>query len=233
MTSSPLSADQAATLARLEQKLPPLLSAIAGMVDLTGFFTLGKVFTAHITGNLVVVAALAVQGGSPDWAQVLSIPVFILAVTATWLVARASVRRGPSLARLLLIIQFLLLAAVLTFSAIARPYANPHGWMATLAAMTAVAAMACQFAMFRIALPGATSTAVMTGNLTSAVLSFMDTMSPTAPLMAVDATRLKRSLSLLLGFFAGCVVASAAILLFDDWAWALPVALAALAVALC
>ena len=30
-------------LAKMEQRLPPLLSVIAGMVDLTGFFTLGSI----------------------------------------------------------------------------------------------------------------------------------------------------------------------------------------------
>ncbi len=49
------------------------------MVDLTGFFTLGNIF-AHITGNLVVVVALAVRGGRPNLAQILAIPVFILAL---------------------------------------------------------------------------------------------------------------------------------------------------------
>ncbi len=56
-------ADDAMPLARLENRLPPLLSIIAGMVDLTGFFTLGNIFTAHITGNLVVAAAAVVRGG--------------------------------------------------------------------------------------------------------------------------------------------------------------------------
>jgi hypothetical protein len=34
-------------LSRLEERLLPLLSVIAGMVDLTRVFTLGNVFTAH------------------------------------------------------------------------------------------------------------------------------------------------------------------------------------------
>src|SRR5215470_7848149 len=97
MIHSRVALDDAATPSRLEERLPPLLSVIAGMVDLTGFFTLGNVFTAHITGNLVVVAAVAVRGGPLNLAQALAIPVFMLALAAVWLIARASGRRGPDL----------------------------------------------------------------------------------------------------------------------------------------
>jgi uncharacterized membrane protein YoaK (UPF0700 family) len=108
-------ADTDVELSRLQNLLPPLLSVIAGMVDLTGFFTLGKLFTAHVTGNLVLAAAAAVGGGPLNMAQILAIPVFILAVAATWLIAEASNKRGPILVRLLLEVQFALLAAVLIF----------------------------------------------------------------------------------------------------------------------
>ena len=66
--------DDSMTLARLEERLPPLLSVIAGMVDLTGFFTLGNIFTAHITANRVVAAAAAVRGGPMNLAQALAAP---------------------------------------------------------------------------------------------------------------------------------------------------------------
>src|SRR5579862_479084 len=88
--------------------LPPLLSAIAGMVDVIGFLSLG-LFTAHVTGNLVVIAALLVRGGPPKTAQVLAVPVFMAAVAAVWLIAKASGRRGPALTKLLLAVHFLLL----------------------------------------------------------------------------------------------------------------------------
>jgi len=232
MHFQPSPSDDTSLLPRLQRRLPPLLSVVAGMVDLIGFLGLGNLFTAHITGNLVVIAALVVRGGPINLAQVLAIPVFILAVAAIWLLARASGRRGPSLARLLLLIQFLLLSCVLIFSVITEPSANPHGPMAGIAAMIAVSAMACQFALLRLALPVAPSTAVMTGNLTNAVLSLMDMLSRTQPLMASDAARLRGSLHLLIGFFGGCVVAAVAVSLLGDWAWAFPVALAGVAVAL-
>jgi len=219
-------------LSQLEKRLPALLSVIAGMVDLTGFLTLGNIFTAHITGNLVLVAALVVRGGRMNPAQVLAIPVFIIGVAATWLLARASGKRGPGLARLLLLVQFLLLVGVLIFSAITKPSANPHGLMAVITAMIAVSAMACQFALLRLALPVAPSTAVMTGNLTNTVLSLLDRQSRTLLLVADATERLRGSLHLLIGFFGGCVVAAAAVSLLGDWAWSFPVALAGVAVAL-
>jgi len=218
-------ADDAVQLSRLEARLPPLLSVIAGMVDLTGFFTLGHVFTAHVTGNLVVVAAAAVDAAPLNLIPALAIPVFMLALVGVWLIARVSQRRGPGLAFLLLLVQFLLLAAVLAFSVITKPSADPRGLMAGIAVMIAVSAMACQYALLRLAMPRAVSTAVMTGNLTNTVLSLMDTLSKRAPLLPVDADRLKRSLHLLFGFLLGCVAAGYAVSVLGDWAWVLPVAL--------
>ena len=37
--------------------LPAILSTTAGAVDVIGFLALGGLFTAHITGNVVIVAA--------------------------------------------------------------------------------------------------------------------------------------------------------------------------------
>ena len=225
-------ADETAELLRLEARLPALLSVIAGMVDLTGFFTLGHIFTAHVTGNLVVAAVAAVHGGPFNPAQILAIPVFMVAVATVWLIAQASDRRGPSLARLLLLVQFLLLAAVLILSIITRPSADPQGVAAGIAVMIAVAAMACQYALLRLAIPGAVSTAVMTGNLTNTVLSLMDLLSKHRALLPVDAGRLSRSWHLLLGFLLGCVVSASAVSVLGDWAWSLPVVLSALAIAI-
>jgi uncharacterized membrane protein YoaK (UPF0700 family) len=221
----------AAELSRLGKLLPPLLSVIAGMVDLTGFLTLGNIFTAHITGNLVLAAA-ALRGGPLNPAQALAIPVFMLAVAATWLIARVSNKRGMALTRLLLGVQFGLLLAVLIFSVLTKPSANPHGLMAGIAAMIAVSAMACQYALLRVAMPKVVSTAVMTGNLTNAVLSLMERLStlrsPTKP----NPDHLESSVRLLVGFLVGCLVAAIGVFFFADWAWLLPTALAAAVLAL-
>ena len=221
----------AADLARIEVSLPPLLSVIAGMVDVIGFVSL-KLFTAHITGNLVVIAALVVRGGPPNLAQILAVPVFMAGVAAVWLIAKGSGRRGPALARPLLLVQLLLLAGILVYSVIYDPAANPRGVHAGIATMIAVSAMACQFALLRLALPVAPSTAVMTGNLTNAVLSLLDTLSPSAPLMLGPKERLEKTLQLVVGFCLGCIIGAAAVLWKGNWSWALPTLLAAVALVL-
>src|SRR5262249_47361865 len=119
--------------ARLEMRLPALLSVIAGMVDVIGFLSLG-LFTAHVTGNLVVIAALLVRGGPPHMAQILAVPVFMVAVAASWLIANALDRRGRALVRPLLFVQFLLLAGVLIL-AVTDSAMDRHGLMAGVTAM--------------------------------------------------------------------------------------------------
>ena len=224
----PYASTAVSELARPKRRLPVLLSAIAGMVDVIGFLTLG-LFTAHITGNLVVIAALLVRGGPPNMSQVLAVPVFAAEVAAVWLIAKAFGRRGAALARPLMLIQFLLLTCVLALSVIFNPAPNRHGFMAVLVAMIAVAAMACQFALLRLAVPDAPSTAVMTGNLTNAVLSLLDTQS-SRPLMDGADERLKKTMTVVVGFFAGCIAGAAAVLFLGTWAWSILVALAGVAV---
>src|SRR5262249_39725489 len=106
------------------------------MVDAIGFLSLG-LFTAHVTGNLVVIASQLLRGGPPRLAQILAGPVFMMAAAAAWLIARAWDRRGPALLRPLLLVQFLLLGGVLILSVVSASAANPHGFLAGLTAMIA------------------------------------------------------------------------------------------------
>jgi len=232
--SSDSEKDEPVTSQRLsgwEIRLVTLLSVIAGMVDLIGFMTLGNIFTAHITGNLVLISAAFLRQVNP--AQALAIPMFFIAVAATWLIARATGRQGRALTRLLLSVQFLLLACVLAASVATGASGRPQSAIAGIIAMIAVCAMATQHALLRLTVPNAPSTAVMTGNVTNAILALLDALSLGKPLTEVAAERrFLRSFLLLVGFLGGCVSAAAAVYLFADWAWLLPVVLAAAAVVL-
>jgi len=204
-----------------------LLSATAGAVDVIGFQRLG-LFTAHITGNIVVIAAELVSGGAPRPLQILAVPIFMCGVAGTWLIAKTLERRGMLLVRPLLVVQSILIGGVLLASVLDRADARRADPMRDLAVMLAVSAMACQFATLRIALTGAPSTAVMTGNLTGIVLSALDIAWPKDANGGAEA-RLNKAGSSFLGFFLGCTAGAAAVLWLEKWAWLLPVAMSATA----
>jgi uncharacterized membrane protein YoaK (UPF0700 family) len=207
-----------------ERWLPAALAVIAGMVDLTSFVSLGGVFTAHITGNLVVLAAIIVRGGSLDPAQALAVPMFAVAVAAVWLAIRAG--RGGALSRGVLIGQFLLIAAAMIVCVATDAAGHPHGLPALAAVLLAAAAMAAQNALLHMQIPGAPSTAVMTGNLVSAVINTLDAVSPAPDRQTVASGRLANVLLLLGGFMIGGCAAAGVLLVDRNWAWALPTGLA-------
>ncbi|MET0499407.1 MAG: YoaK family protein [Steroidobacteraceae bacterium] len=211
------------------ERLPLLLSMVAGMVDLIGFLTLGHVFTAHVTGNLVILAADLARDEDPRVAQIMIVPVFMFAVGASCIIAKTATHRCTSPLRTLLWIQLLLLVCVMAFSIATNPSAHPQGAMAGIAALIAVCAMGCQFALVRTTLPGVPSTASMTVNLADAVLLLLNALWADESLTASARNRLKQSVRVLGGFFAGCVIAGLAVKFLDDGAWALPVGLAAIA----
>lgn len=213
--------------------LPLLLSISAGMADLTGFLTLGHLFTAHVTGNLAILAADAARDVHPRWTQMFIVPVFVIAVGATFIIARRSRVSGVLLIRRLLWIHCVLLMATLVVAVIASPSANPHGPAAAIAAMLVVSAMGCQFALVRHALPNVPTTTSMSVNLMDAVLLCIDVMSAPASRLLDDRKRLKASAHALAGFLAGCLIAAVAVKAFADLAWALPASTAALAALAC
>ncbi len=51
-----------------------VLSTTAGAVDVIGFLALGGLFTAHITGNVVIVAAHYATGGFSQIGPLLAVP---------------------------------------------------------------------------------------------------------------------------------------------------------------
>jgi uncharacterized membrane protein YoaK (UPF0700 family) len=63
--------------------LPAALSPTAGSLDVISFLGLGGLFAAHITGNLVIMAARIVTGGSARLAEIVSVLVFIGALGLT------------------------------------------------------------------------------------------------------------------------------------------------------
>src|ERR1700730_4255124 len=92
------------------RSLPFVLSVIAGATDIIGVLGLNGLFTAHITGNLVLLAARIVAGSPVGGSCVLSVPVFMLVLLIAGMIARAIQRTGGSSLQPLLLLQLLALA---------------------------------------------------------------------------------------------------------------------------
>ena len=207
--------------------LPAVLSLIAGSCDVIGFLALGGLFTAHVTGNLVILAAHMVSGGAAQVAPMLSVPVFMVVLGLTRLVAAGCERAGFTPLRPLLALQFILLVGFLVLGIAAGPDIDPNGAHAILAGMLGVSAMAVQNALVPIALKGVPTTAVMTTNITRFTVDLAELV------LGRDATEINRARrrarqigAAIAGFLIGCALGAAAEAAVGLWSLTLPVVLA-------
>src|SRR3954447_25174513 len=186
--------------------LPAVLSTTAGAMDIIGFLALGGLFTAHITGNVVILAAHYVAGGFSEVGPLLSVPVFVAVLGAVTLASEGVERAGHSSRRALLVLQAALLAGCLGLGIGFGPFADPDRPLAVLVGMLGVAAMATQNALVKLALPGAPSTAVMTTNTTQLTIDLATLARGLGE--PDDLSRARRRVSVtgscVVGFVAGC-----------------------------
>ncbi|MEH2545112.1 uncharacterized membrane protein YoaK (UPF0700 family) [Bradyrhizobium sp. AZCC 2262] len=213
--------------------LPTVLSIIAGSVDAISFLGLGGLFTAHVTGNLVVLVAHLAAGSRAPVANILSVPVFVAALGLTRLLASVLERIGFASLRPLLLLQLLLLVGFLALCASAGARVDPHAARAILAGMFGVSAMAVQNALVQISLKGVPSTAVMTTNITHFMMDIGEVLFG-RKLSDVAKARARALLTwpAIVGFAAGCGLGATCEAAIGLTSLALPVGLAVLAVAM-
>ena len=214
--------------------LPTVLSTTAGAVDVIGFLTLGGLFTAHITGNVVIVAAHYVTGGFSQIGPLLAVPVFMAVMGLVTLASGAIARAGTMPLRPLLLLETVLLAGFLLLGVGFGRFDNADSSMAVLAGMLGVSAMATQNVLGKLALKGAPSTAVMTTNITQLTVDLVTLARHrgNADELAKAGRRARMTFACVIGFAAGCAAGAALEIKFGLWALALPVVLSALAVPL-
>jgi len=209
-----------------------VLSIVAGSTDTIGFLHLNGLFTAHITGNLVVLAA-RISGGDAQLAKMLSVPVFIVMVDVTIMLAAALklIHRDPL--RPLLLLQFLLLICFMALCTASDPRLDANATVAVAAGMLGVSAMAVQNALVQVSFKGAPSTAVMTTNIVRFATDLGEVLFGGDPAdIASTRNRMARTLPVILGFAAGAGLAAVADMALGVRSLALPACLALLAVAI-
>jgi uncharacterized membrane protein YoaK (UPF0700 family) len=212
--------------------LPTVLSTTAGAIDVIGFLALGGLFIAHITGNLVILAAHYVTGGFCQIGPLLSVPVFVLVLGLV--IVSFENEATDKARRTLLIIHASLLIGFLAVGAGLGPFSNPDSTIAVFVGMIGVAAMATQNALVRLELPGFPSTAVMTTNITQLTIDLTLLVCGKGDLSNIGRARRGARLTLpsVIGFVAGCAAGGFLELHFGMWALLLPVVLAVIAIPL-
>ena len=213
--------------------LPFVLSVAAGSMDIIGFLRLGGLFTAHVTGNVVVLAAKLVAREEAPLAYLISVPVFVAVLALTTLLAAGLEQRQIPTLLPLLLLQFLLLSAFFAISFAAGERIDPTTARMIFAGMLGVSAMAVQNALVRLSLTGAPSTAVMTTNITTFSVDAMEMLLGHDAARAERARdRARRTWPVIVGFLLGCALGAACETAFALPSLALPACLALLALAL-
>jgi uncharacterized membrane protein YoaK (UPF0700 family) len=210
--------------------LPFVLSLIAGSTDTIGFLSLNGLFTAHITGNLVVLAAHVIDGDPAILSYVLAVPVFMLMLLLSRLFASRLERTGVAPLRPLLLLELLLLIAFLVCCVAAGPRADVKSGIAVIAGMSGVAAMAVQNALVPISLTKTPSTAVMTTNVAHFILALGEVLAGGERAAVASARRRMLHLfPVIVGFVVGCALGAAGQAAYGAWSLGLPAGLGLLA----
>ena len=216
-----------------QKLLTGVLSLTSGSMDVIGFLGLGGLFTAHITGNLVIVAAHIVSGGTAQLAAILSVPVFMLVLCLARLLAGGIETININSLLPLLLLQFLLLAALLAVCLAAGPGIDSNSVVVTIAGMLGVSAMAVQNALVQVSLPGVPATAVITTNVARLTTDVGTILLGARPEELIAARkRAGRLWPSIAGFVIGCGLGAACEARFRLHALALPTGFALLALAL-
>lgn len=224
-----------------ERRLPlrqrALLAALAflgGFTDTAGFLVLFGLFTAHVTGNIVIAAADIVHnGGIGALAKLTMIPLFLVAVAGSTLVIDFVRARWPH--RVLSIMLALEAAFLLGFFVLAVALqpggASPDGLAVILAGGCGVLAMGVQNTMMR-ELPLVTTlpTTMMTGNtaqMTIAAVRWVRSVGTgDAALRARSAAHLRVYVPTLCAFLVGAAAAAVGVVRFGYWSLGIAAAVA-------
>lgn len=211
--------------------VPLLLSGLGGYVDTAGYLALQGLFTAHVTGNFVTLAATLVSGTSGVVAKLLALPVFCVVVAMARVLGNLLGARQTLRFRTMMGLQLVLLIAGGFLAVRFGPFPDGDARPAIMTGMVLVCAMAVQNALHRAHFANFPPSTLMTGNTTQAVLDLIDMMWPGTDRIAIG-IRLRRLVMSVAAFAAGCAVAALLFWLTGMWCFVMPPCFVAAALAI-
>lgn len=178
-----------------------ILSFSAGFADTVTFIAGNETFSAHVTGNFIILGAKLVgqQADQHSWLSLLSFPVFVFAVMfGGWWVSKG---RTP---KSLLLLESLLLLLAGIMASVLGLWKGEHSGGNLLIVMITVTAMGFQNCFSRLAAAFTFGqTTVMTGNVTQLSLGLREYVA--RPKDPAALSKLKAQAVLIGGFGIGCV----------------------------
>lgn len=195
-----------------------------GYVDTLGFIALFGLFTAHVTGNFVLLgASLSDPERIPSLLKILAFPAFILGIAAARLMVASCERRGTDAHRPSYLLQLVLLLGCMACGMLAEPVTPQMSPMAMAAGLLGTAAMGAHSAASKLLLAHLAPTSMMTGNVTQLVIDAVDRLRGAGD--AGTALRCSKFFWPVFGFAVGCAAGAWLFLAFGFVALALPAAI--------
>ncbi|MBL0740943.1 YoaK family protein [Chryseolinea lacunae] len=190
-----------------------LLSFVSGFVDTAGFIVLSGIFTAHITGNLVLAGALLIAEKKAEvWTRFLMLPIFIVGVVITFSMDALMSKTVKSSLRPLLLVQTLLIVAISGMGFFFE--GASHRVLETLPILltgtVGVLAMSVQNTYMKTHLPRYVPTTVMTGNMAQFSMDMVPWLLVKTKLRegVAPVESVRKFGVALLGFLAGAICAA-------------------------
>ncbi|MFM0309576.1 DUF1275 family protein [Paraburkholderia sp. RL17-383-BIF-A] len=201
------------------------LASIAGYVDTLGFIALFGLFTAHVTGNFILIGSGLAGAGQGLLIKWLAFPAFVCGIIAARVLYNLlSPRSHGTRAFALYVMQAVLLAGFMAAGVVAAPITSPDTPISIACGLLGAAAMGVQNAHGRLTARSVVANTVMTGNVTQAVIDAFDLLTSRHDTKSRQTarTRLMRTLPPVAGFAIGASAGAAGFLIASFWALLLP-----------
>lgn len=180
---------------------------LAGYVDTLGFIGLFGLFTAHVTGNFVLLgASMADPQQLPSLLKILAFPAFILGVACARLLVAHCERRGRPALKSSYLLQLVLLLGFMLCGMLAEPVPREVPALALAAGLFGTAAMGAHGAASKLLLTHLAPTSMMTGNVIQLVIDGVDWLRGAGD--AATAARCGKFFWPVFGFAIGCAGAA-------------------------
>ncbi|MGF6571556.1 uncharacterized membrane protein YoaK (UPF0700 family) [Paraburkholderia sp. GAS333] len=205
-----------------------ILAWIAGYVDTLGFIALFGLFTAHVTGNFVLIGAEVAGVGQGVLLKLLAFPSFIVGIALSSVMFKFLERgHAEHAASALYLLQAVLLIAFMIAGWAAMPIENSTASAVLLSGVVGTMAMGVQNARGRLLQSAGLPNTVMTGNVTQVVLDVIELIHRGARGGHGQQVRerLMSTLAAMAGFAVGAICGALAFVRISFIAIALPVCL--------